>query len=291
MSLEITIPFGKLDGKDNVKNLVFSILTKEYPLKIIDLTNFIRKRYGKSVTFQAVRKALIQLVSDGVLIKEGTSFQINKNWVFESKKVLDNLYSELNKEKTKPHGIDSVSGEVSVFAFDSLNNLMKFWEDLIDNWFDHFKKGDPNINAYQGAHGWEGIMHPDRERIMMGRLKKKGIKSYAFSTGSTPLDRYIWKFYKSIGLKVGLKPSLSSFDRGYYVATYGDLIVQTQYPKKIVDQIDVFFKKTKKIEDLNLHKLSEIVNQKIKIKLTVIKNLEMAKQINKSIIDQIKELK
>ena len=93
MSLEITIPFGKLDGKDNVKNLVFSILTKEYPLKIIDLTNFIRKRYGKSVTFQAVRKALIQLVSDGVLIKEGTSFQINKNWVFESKKVLSDFIS------------------------------------------------------------------------------------------------------------------------------------------------------------------------------------------------------
>ena len=45
MAIRITLPFGK---DDNVKNLVFSILTKEYPLKIIELTNFIHKRYGRS---------------------------------------------------------------------------------------------------------------------------------------------------------------------------------------------------------------------------------------------------
>ncbi|MBW2990343.1 hypothetical protein KY348_01420, partial [Candidatus Woesearchaeota archaeon] len=59
MALSVTLPFGQ---KDNIKNLVFTILTKEYPLKIIELTNFIRKRYGKSVTFQAVRKAVLELV-------------------------------------------------------------------------------------------------------------------------------------------------------------------------------------------------------------------------------------
>jgi len=284
MALAITLPFGK---KDNVKNLVFSILTKEYPLKIIELTNFIRKRYGRSVTFQAVRKAVLELVSEGVLLQTGHEFMVNKGWVLESKKVLDSMYQELTRERITPKSTDSIKGEISVFTFESLNELMKFWQDIIDNWFEGFKKGDPNVNAYQGFHGWEALLHPDREKMMMGRLKKKGIKSYALSTGSTPLDRYIWKFYSSLGLKVGFNHSLSSFDKSYYVATYGDTIIQVQYPKKTVDAMESFFRKNTTIEELNLKELSDIVNKKITIKMTVIKNLSMAEQINKSIISQI----
>jgi hypothetical protein len=284
MVLRITLPLGK---KDNVKNLVFSILTKEYPLKIIELTNFIKKRYGKDVTFQAVRKGVLQLVEEGVLKREKNEFLINKEWVVQSKKKIDGLYKSLNKGKVKPRGLESIKGEVSVFTFNSLNEMMKFWEDIIDDWFENFKKGDPNVNCYQGAHGWEGLLYVDKEKSMMGRLKKKGIKSYVLGMSNTSLDRFIWRFYKSIGPKVGLKASSSSFDRAYYVATYGDLIVQTNYPKKLVKEMDEFFKKGMKA--MNLKDLSNIVHKKVKIDLTVIKNLNMAKQINKSIIGQIKE--
>jgi len=284
MVINITLPFGK---EDSIKNLVFTILTKEYPLKIIELTNFIRKRYGKSVTFQAVRKAVLELTEDGVVEKNKTEFSINKGWVKKSKSVLDELYETLTKEKISPKGVESIKGEVSVFTFDSLNEMVQFWEDIIDDWFKNFKKGDYNINCWQGAHVWEGLFHIDRERRIMGQLKKKGIISYAISTGSTPLDRNLWKFYKSIGLKIRLYPSSSSFDKSYYVGTYGDIIVQAHYPPKLVKLLDSFFKKNKSLNNLDLNELSEIVNLKTKIQLTVIKNLGMAKQINKSIISQI----
>jgi len=281
MALRITLPFGK---EDNVKNLVFSILTKEYPLKIIDLTNFIRKRYGKSVTFQAVRKAILQLVAESVLLNQQNQFSINKEWVINSKKQLDQLYEELTKEKINPRNIDSIKGEVSVFTFDSLNKMMKFWEDIVDDWFENFKEGDPDINCYQAAHAWEGLLHPDRERILMGRLKEKGVKSYILGLGNTPLDRYIWKFYKNIGIKVAFNPSSSSFDKTYYVGTYGETIVQVHDPPEIVNDLEKFFRKNKTIEDLDLNELSEIVNRKQEVKLTVIKNVAIAQQINKSII-------
>src|SRR3989338_7196434 len=125
MTLRITLPFGK---EDNVKNLVFTILTKEYPLKIIDLTNFIRKRYGKSVTFQAVRKALMELTEQGVLERQDAQFSIRKEWVKESKQFIDKLYHDLHNEKVKPKGVDSIHGDISVFTFDSLNKLMLFWD-------------------------------------------------------------------------------------------------------------------------------------------------------------------
>ena len=98
MVVRLTIPLGK---DDNVKNLVFSILANEYPLKIIEITNLIRKRYGKTVSFQAVRKSLFELIEEGIIIKDQRSFSLNKNWVFETKYELEKIYNNLTKEKVK----------------------------------------------------------------------------------------------------------------------------------------------------------------------------------------------
>jgi hypothetical protein len=54
-----------------------------------------------------------------------------------------------------------------------------------------------------------------------------------------------------------------------------------------VKALDVFFKKYQRIEDANLSELSTIVNKKTPIKLTVIHNINMAEQINRTIIDQM----
>jgi hypothetical protein len=139
------------------------------------------------------------------------------------------------------------------------------------------------MNCFQGAHGWEGILHPDTESKLMGQLKKKGIKSYALFTSNTQLDKKIAEFYKKIGVKTKISKSTTQFDKTYYVATYGELIVQTQYPEKLAKEIDDCFKKNKNLKTLNLKKLSDIVNKKTEIKLSVNKNANMAKKINQTI--------
>ena len=283
MTLEIVLPFG---DKDNVKNLVFSILTSEYPLNLITLTKLIKKQYGRDVTFQAVRKAVLQLVEAGVLLRTDKKFSINKEWVKESKALIDGLYERLNTKQSSK-SIESIGGQVSVFTFNSLNELMKFWQNLIDGWYKGFKQGDYPYNCYQGAHLWEGLLHPDSERTIMRQLKDKSIKSHILTTGNTPLDKQIVQFYKKIGIKTHIEPSSSSFDKSYYVGTYGDLVIQSRYPEEIVKNLDTFFKHNKKLGDLDLEELSEIVNKRMEIKLTVIKDINMAKQINKSIISEI----
>lgn len=284
MVLEISLPWS---SKGNVEDLVFTILIKEYPLRIIDLMNFIRKRYGKQVTFQAVRKAVLRLLENEVIIEQKGRYILNKAWVLKSKNLIDNIYSELINPQSKPKNIESIKGEISVFSFNSLNELMRFWQDLIDDWFKKFKKGEYAFNCYQAAHGWEVLLHPEIEKKVMEQLKKKGIKSYVLTPSNTPLDKQIKNFYLDIGVKTYIAPSSSSFDKSYYVGTYGDLIVQCQYPLKIVQMLDVFFKKSKSFDKINLTELSNIVNKKISMKLTVIKDLAMAKQINNSIISQI----
>ena len=211
---------------------------------------------------------------------------IDKEWAKEARDKLTVIYEKLNqKQSTK---VASIEGDVTVLTFDSLNDLMKYWEDLIDDWYKKFKKGDYAYNCFQGAHGWEALLHPDREKQVMAQLKKKKITSYAIYTGNTPLDKYVVKFYRNVvGVNVISNPSSKHFDKGFYVATYGDLIIQIQYPDKLVSALEEFFKKNTTLENLDLKNLSDIVNKKLKIKLTVIKNLQMAKQINQSIISQM----
>ena len=284
MSLEISLPFGR---KNNVKNLVFSILINEYPLKIIELTNYIRKRYGKSVTFQGVRKAVIELVSEGVLERKENSFSIDKDWIKESKETIDRLYIKLFEDDRSSKKIDSIEGDVTVLTFDSLNELMKYWQNLVDDWFCKFKKGQHPINCYQAAHVWEVLLHPDKERKIMEQLKKKKIRSYSLTTTNTDLDRLILKFYKKLGIVSSISATNGKFDKSYYVGTYGDLIVQVRYPDGLVKRLEQYFKGNTSLESLDLKELSDIVTKKVTVKLTIIRNLEMAKQINQSIISQI----
>lgn len=284
MTLQISLPLG---SRETVKNVVFTILTREYPLKLIELTNFIRKRYGKAVTFQAVRKAVIELMAEGVLIKQGTSYSINKVWIQQAKKTIDNLYEEIYSEKEKPKKFDSIGEDLSVFTFDSVGSMMKFWENIIDTWHNRYRDGEYNLNCYQAAHLWEPLLYPETEQKIMSQLKKKGIRSYVLSTGRSPLDKASVAFYKKIGIKMRINPSSTSFDKEYSVGTYGDLVVQTRYPGEIVSLLDSFFKNNKNLSKLDIQELTNIINKKVEIKLTVTKNINMAKQINKSIISQI----
>ena len=75
--LELSIPQLGEESK-NVKDLVFTILSHEQPLSIIQLTNKIKKQYRVNITYQAVRKAVDMLVEKEALTKKGKVYSINK---------------------------------------------------------------------------------------------------------------------------------------------------------------------------------------------------------------------
>lgn len=282
----MTLPMG---GNSDIKNLVFSILVDEYPLKIIELTNYIKRRYGKSVTFQGVRKAILQLVDEGIVKKEDNNFLIDKEWVKTSKDFLNELYMKMVSvpEEKKKNTYDSLGEDLSIFIFDSINEMMSVWQELSDQWYKSHKKGEYNVNCYQAAHSWEVLLHPDVEAKLMGQTKKRGIQAYVLNTENTPLDRSLVKFHENIGVKATINHSAATFDKSHYIGTYGPYIFQAKYPLAIVRKLDKFFKKNMNTENLDLSELSKIANMKTEIKMIVIKNLEMAKQINNSIFEKM----
>ncbi|MFA6064505.1 MAG: hypothetical protein WCW44_02110 [archaeon] len=272
--------FGR---KDSVKSIVFGILTKESPLKIIQLTNLVQRRHGKQVTFQGVRKAVHELVIAGALIEENSKYSIDKRWISQAKKEIDALHSQLFSIAPVRKRVDAIGEDLSVFTFDSIAEMMKFWQHSLES--NKTEKGD--INCYQTHHMWEAILFPESERKLMTKLLSGGTKSYFLITGNTILDKLTVKFYRDLGVKVSILSSRSEFDKEYAISTHGSLVIQTNYQKETALALDAFFKKVKKLENLNLEELAKIVSAKAEVKLSIAKNKNMAQQINKSIIDQV----
>ena len=285
MTLNIEPLFGK---KESVKNLIFQILTEQHPLKLIELKNKIIKTYNKSVTFQAVRQATNELETSKILLKKDSLYEINPSWIFEAKKTLQTIEETIITKKIAKQ--ETIKGILNSFSFETINDMQIFWQKLIDNWYENLEKHkNMNINCWQGAHLWEALIHLDTEKKVMQKLKNKGVESYILLTGNTNPDQFTKKFYESIGIKSHINKKLNTEDN-YYIGTYGDLIVQVYYPKHLHEEINKLFEKTKKFDELNITKLHDIITTKTLIEMTVIKNIDMAKQINNNIINEIERI-
>ena len=88
--LELTIPQAGEKAK-NIKDLIFTILTQEEDLSLIELTNIIKNQYVLNVTYQAVRKAVNTLEQQDILFKKGKKYSLNKEWVLKTKAFFDTL--------------------------------------------------------------------------------------------------------------------------------------------------------------------------------------------------------
>ena len=283
MVQDLQVLWGK---KNTTKDLVFRLLMDTPEQKIIQLTNSLRKTYGKSVTFQAVRQAVNELVDDEVLTKNDSLYSINPSWVYEAKKTLQTIHERL-EGNVQVRG-DSIQGDLSVFTFNSINDMQRFWQQIIDNWYKHLDDETYKINCWQGTHLWEALIHVDSEKKVMQKLKNKGVRSYVLIHADTPLDIFTKKFYQQIGLHVAIQKKQRD-EAHIYTGTYGELIVQVEYPKELHAQIEDIFNKTKSFEDFEISTLHDITSAQHEIKMTVIKNLNMAKQINQQIISCLEQ--
>ena len=82
-----------------------------------------------------------------------------------------------------------------------------------------------------------------------------------------------------------INPALpKDFVHGHFVGVFGDLIPQSTLPLKIAKQMDQFYSTYKKIEDIVLRELIDIVNEKSEIQLTVIKDPLLARTMRERVL-------
>src|SRR3989338_3226492 len=171
MTLSITLPL--LEKTSSVKDMAFSVLMHEFPLSLMKTLHAINKQYNRSFSFQAVRKAVLQLVEEGVLVKEGKEFSVNKEWIIKVIKFGNILQKQYFTTAHKGSKVQ-VGGNTTIYTLPTLLDLDYVWNGIIRQ-----ALSDPKaerIVTFKAVHFWFMIATLAQETELMKEMIKRGIK-------------------------------------------------------------------------------------------------------------------
>jgi len=277
MTLEIVIPETSAKNR-TVKDLVFSILIDDKPRTLTQLHRWIKRRYGVSVSFQAVIKAVKSLLESNVLIKKDKFYLIDKNWIFETRMFFDKLYTSYFKVK-KPMKKIELGKEIVVYTVNNLLELDRLWNDLLFNWAKNEKNDKRNV--WKGKHCWWLVPRLQEEDILHDFFRKQRIKTYNLLTENTVLDKISVKYY--LRKKEFTKVKKVKID-DVHISAFGDYLLKFEVPKEISVKLEGIFNKVKKLEDLDLKKVLDIFKENVEIEVTLIKDKFIADKVKEEII-------
>ena len=121
--------------------------------------------------------------------------------------------------------------------------------------------------------------------LIVAYLIKDKVRVYQLVNGKSYLDKWSVKFYKRLGINCTINKSKTK-NKANYIVVFGDYVMQTYYPKDIIEKLEKFYKKTKQLEDIDLNEIMSILTLKRDIKVTLIKNREIANKVREDIIKQ-----
>ena len=297
MAIEILTPqLGKV--KKTTKDLIISTLMYDHPLNIARLTNAIKNKFQASVTFQGVRKAVNQLAENGVLIKHGKEYDLNRDWILELRNFAEKLQESHFTKRTGIKDIQAIGEDIKVYTFDNLIDVDIFWNRLIAKWFDDSKNADDehnmknkdgksNIYVQQSGHTWYVLANLEEETSVIEKMRKKNIQFYTLASGNTFLDAWCRKYYHGLGFNYAV--SKKRVDTSKYFAVYEDYVVQCDYPPHLADELDKIYRSANTFESFEATKLIKILRQKAELKVTVMRNPVVAEQLRNYILDHFKK--
>ncbi|MBW2968364.1 hypothetical protein KY362_07830 [Candidatus Woesearchaeota archaeon] len=283
--LELIIPQPGQEARC-VKDLVFTILSHERPLSIIELSNKIKKGYNIGITYQAVRKAVDNLHKQDVLTKTGKKYSVNKAWVLRLKSFFDGLLTTYeNQTPIRIFSAELAKEDYAVYTFNSLLDLDNFWGDIQMYWADH-EKENKTFFSYTHYHWWL-LINLGRETKIFEHFREKKVKSYTIFRNKSPLNLWAKRVYADLGVKNVIK-EIDTDDSIVDINILGDTVIQVKYPKRIMDKVKLFFKKYRNVQEMSLREITQLAHEPCDIKFIMFKNPTIARDLRAAYVKHFK---
>lgn len=257
-----------------VKEKIIIILSSEFPLTIKEIKLKIKNNFNDSVSYQSVHKELNHLMDDGIIKCDTKKYLLDIEWI---KQV--GLFSDLivsNYTSQKKHSINKLlelknDGDSMSFDFDSYAQLDNYFIELID-YFNEFFEKDKNILMHY-SHNWWPLVYPLKEKNSASKLKSK---IYGICSSNSPIDKFCMAFERNIGIK-----TIYSKDKKVHwqINLFGDLLFSFYGDENVNQDLDDFFEKNKDYKSLDLNQLIEILQNKGKFKVIVVKDSSFAQNV------------
>lgn len=277
--------YRKMSG--STKEQVINILSYDWPLSIRKIYSIIKKRYVRKVTYQAVYKAVSQMLDDKILLKTKNGYQLNLDWVKklhnETEIIRVNYFSEQHAALFDKETGDSEA--IRVFIFKTWFDVEKYLYYLQKNYV--LKSKEKETICFHHSHEWRPIFYLRAEYNWIRQLVKLSHKIFILCSGDSFVDKWAAKFYDKIkgNIRLGVRCAETS-----EIMVFSDLVIQVYIPLELRQALDKEFKKIRNISDINYCSLiSNIFEKETEIKVVINKDKVLASQIKKQTLTEFKK--
>lgn len=251
----------------SVKNAVIKKLSTQWPLTTKQLHHALTREQGINTSYQAVHKALTQLEEEKVVEKEPNGYQLNTDWIQKIAK----LSNQINTNYETGFALDPKK-EITQFAVSNWLNMARFIAFTFSLQYPN-PENKPSICNW--THVWPIVgLSSEEVKILQESFQKE--KHYSLCPSDTAVDKGLADWLNKIGKKCQTGTPIS-LDHDYMVK--GDHICQVYYTQEFSKKINEIYKSVKNFEKIDYAKLTELINEKTKIQIIIIKNKELADEI------------
>lgn len=269
-------------SKKTTKDNIINILSYEWPLSARKVFYMLKKNYGQSITYQAVYKALSQMLDDKIIKKSKNSYSLSLDWVKDihdqTEIIRVNYFSENHTS------MFSNKEFIRMLVFKTWFDVEKYLYYLQKNYITKSKK--KQVICYHHCHEWRPLFYLRAEYNWVKKLRKLGHKTYTLCAGNQFTDKWSKNFYEKAGAKIKLNAKISETSD---TLIFGDLVIQIYIPLELKQALKKELKKIKSLEDIKPVKLiSNIFEKKSQIKVIINKDEKLAEELKNQTLSKFK---
>ncbi|MEK6970767.1 MAG: hypothetical protein AABW68_03680 [archaeon] len=272
------IPFT--GGNQRVRDHILVLLSEEFPLTPKSLYTRISKN-GNEVSYQAVHKAIQQLIGEGILEKKSIGVQLSQNWIHRVRDyafTVDTIYT-----KGKIYKLPTNFDKPYSLSFNDFSTYVVWMaETLRDGKFSNGKTG-PIFGLFYHAPWPLRFNFIDFELL---RQMASNCQTYGVCVCDMPFDRWIANHYRLAGIKAfktGIKLKLED---DFFVVD--DVIVRVKFSTETRKFMDKIYSKITDLKQLFHYYFTEVDKKDpSSIEVIIERNPTMARMIQNQIMQYL----
>lgn len=244
-------------------------------------TSQLQSSLSKSLVFtrQGFYKALRELLTEGVVVKNKRSVSLNNAWISKIHEFIQNIDHNYESQALELF-INLKEGESLIYKFKDMESMDNFWM----HYFFLLVKQTEGLVLMFVQHEWFSVMRPAEEAFVYKWLEDIKRESYLVVGHDTVLDRQSTAYIKNNSIEISYEEQ-SSFKSSVYVSIMGDYLLYTIISSEDAALIDKIYNKYKVVDSAMAGELTEVVNNLSKAKIIISKNKIKAEKYRKKLLN------
>lgn len=260
---------------ESTKSLIIKCLAANPSLSTAEIHSLLKKRFSKSVSYQAIRQSLHELVQAGVLRQDKKAYAISPSWVLDLKDMADLLERSMKRRQVRV--VDRETTQARVKNLFELGHFVLFGLDR--RLFDLSEKADGKGELLlQLEHLWIPFSDLYRRERLVAIFRQN--RTTVVVRGKTAADKMLALWYKGYG-KVILGTRIPA---GAQCIVHGDCVIQIFMPESLRKRMDEVYSVRGMVKRDLFRRVTDMTYDECGIDLVITRNKDIAEQVRERIL-------